>query len=99
MWWKTAVYAWLERERRSQAFLAREAGIDSTYLSRCLNDRVAIGKGSLRKLETAMRINSGTLMLDNGALDKCGVVPESDCLDDQLGIDIAEYRRPAGSGE
>ncbi len=62
MSWKTAVYGWLERERRSQAFLAREAGIDSSYLSRCLNGKLRIGTRSLRRLETAMGVPSGTLV-------------------------------------
>ena len=61
MWWKTAVHRWLEQERRSQAFLAREAVIDPTYLSRCLNGRVSIGERSLHKLELAMGLRTGTL--------------------------------------
>jgi len=61
MYWKDAVREWLEREMRSQAFLAREARIDATYLSLCLNDRRNIGYRALRKLERAMGMDAGEL--------------------------------------
>ena len=69
MWWKAAVYRWLEQERRSQAFLARQADIDPTFLSRCLNDRVSIGQRSLHKLELAMGLRTGTLQLHEESPD------------------------------
>ena len=59
--WQTTVREWLEREQRSQAWLARKAGMDTSYVSACLNDLRRPGAKALRKLELAMGLAPGTL--------------------------------------
>ena len=60
--WKQTVLEWLEREERSQSYLARKAGFNENYLSAILNDLRQPGSRVLRKLDRAMGLAPGTLM-------------------------------------
>lgn len=62
MEWQDVVRDWLEREERSQAWLARKAKMDLTYFSLILNDHRKAGTKILRRLEGAMGLPSGTLV-------------------------------------
>jgi transcriptional regulator with XRE-family HTH domain len=59
--WKVIVTGWLEENQRTQAYLARKAGINESYLSRCLNDKTPAGERTLRRLELAMDMTVGAL--------------------------------------
>ena len=59
--WKQRIIDYLDREDRSQAWLARKAGMDGHYLSAILNDLRRPGKKVLRKLDHAMGLPQGTL--------------------------------------
>ena len=60
--WKQRIIDYLDREDRSQAWLARRAGMDTHYLSAILNDLKQPGPKVLRKLDRAMGLMPGTLM-------------------------------------
>ena len=55
------VRCWLVQEERSQAFLARKAGIDHSHLSMILSGQRTAGHRVLLKLEKAMELELGTL--------------------------------------
>ena len=52
--WNAIVTSWLEENQRSQAYLARKAGINESYLSRSMNGKTRVGERTLRRLERAM---------------------------------------------
>ena len=54
--WAIAVRAWLIRRKRSQAWLADEAGVSSGYLGTCLRGRWWPEDKLLEKLERAMKL-------------------------------------------
>jgi len=59
--WKQRILDYLEREDRTQAWLARKAGMDGHYLSAILNDLRSPGPKVLGKLDRAMGLRAGTL--------------------------------------
>ena len=59
--WKKRIIDYLEAEDRSQAWLARKAGMDQHYLSAILNDLRQPGTKVLRKLDRVMGLAPGTL--------------------------------------
>lgn len=65
---RRTIMAWLEREERSQNFLARKAGLDSTYLSTILNGHRKPGSKVLAKLERAMGLSAGSLSVEQPRL-------------------------------
>jgi len=60
--WQQVVRDWLEKEERSQAYLARKARVDMNYLSAILNDLRHPGHSVLGRLDTAMGLEPGTLL-------------------------------------
>ena len=58
---REAIGRWLEIEERSQAWLARKASMDGSYLSMILSGRRTPGPRAIRKLEGAMGLEPGTL--------------------------------------
>ena len=62
MIWQETIIEYLEREERSQAWLARKAGMDTHYLSAILNGLRSPGPKVLRKLDRAIGLAPGTLM-------------------------------------
>ena len=61
MTWQETIRDWLEREERSQAWLARKARMDTNYLSAILNDLRHPGSKVLGRLDRAMGLPLGTL--------------------------------------
>jgi DNA-binding phage protein len=61
--WTEVIEQWLDANERSQAYLARKAGISAEHLNRCLSGKTRIGPRTLRKLERAMGLPLGTLEL------------------------------------
>ena len=61
MTWQETILDWLNREERSQAWLARKAVINDSYLSAILNDLRSPGSKVLHKLDRAMVLPLGTL--------------------------------------
>lgn len=59
--WQQKIIDYLDREDRSQAWLARKAGMDVAYLSVILNGVRSPGPKVLRKLDKAMGLARGTL--------------------------------------
>ena len=55
------VQEWLSQQERNQAYLARKAGIDESYLSMILSGQRKPGPRALAKLEKAMGLRVGTL--------------------------------------
>lgn len=55
------IQRWLDREERTQAYLARKAGINESYLSMILSGQRVPGIRALRKLEAAMALETGKL--------------------------------------
>ena len=65
--WKEIVLEWLDRNERSQAYLARKAKVNIFHLNGCLRGKRECGERTLRKLEMAMGLEPDTLMaLKNG---------------------------------
>lgn len=52
---------WLDREQRTQSYLARRAGISEWTISRLMLKRHTPTSPTLRKLEKAMELPAGTL--------------------------------------
>ena len=61
MTWQETILDWLDREERSQAWLARKAGMNQNYLSAILNNLRSPGSKVLHKLDRAMGLPLGTL--------------------------------------
>ena len=59
--WKTIVLEWLEVNDRSQAWLARRAGISERTMSMGLNGIHTPNPRTLKKLEKAMGLEPGAL--------------------------------------
>ena len=59
--WQEIIREWLDREERSQSWLARKAGMDVSYLSAILNDLRQPGAKVLGKLDRVLGLPSGTL--------------------------------------
>ena len=59
--WRDTVLEWLERNERSQAWLARHAELDPSWISLILSGQREAGPQTLRKLEDAMGLYSMTL--------------------------------------
>ena len=70
--WQQIVRDWLEENERSQAWLARKAGLDTTWVYLILSGRRHPGPKTLRKLEAAMGKESGTLSQRPLALSATG---------------------------
>ena len=52
--WQQIVEGWLKDNKRPRAFLAQEAGLDTSWMYLTMNGRSNAGPKSLRKLEIAM---------------------------------------------
>ena len=61
MFWQMTVTDWLGKNERSQAWLARKTGLNPSWIYLILADRRQAGPKTLRKLEVAMDMPSGTL--------------------------------------
>ena len=59
--WQERVRVWLENNERSQAWLARKAKLDPSWLYLTLSGKRPAGNKTLRKLEHAMGMPEGTL--------------------------------------
>ena len=63
--WQNIVYEWLSPDgdgRRSQRWLATQAGCDPSWLNQCLRGHTTPSAGLLYALEAAMNIRRGTLV-------------------------------------
>lgn len=67
--WQETVNEWLKRNERSQAWLARQAGITRRHLFGCMSGERRISVKTLIKLEQAMSAMPGILVLDQEAAD------------------------------
>ena len=61
--WQQAVHTWLDENERSQAWLARAARMDNTWVYLILSGKRNPGPRTLRKLEKAMGMVPETLTL------------------------------------
>lgn len=61
MTWQESIRDWLDDADRSQAWLARKAGMDGSYLSMLLSGQRIPGLRVLMKLDRAMGLPAGTL--------------------------------------
>ena len=59
--WQEWVRVWLENNERSQAWLARKAKLDPSWLCLTLSGKRHAGNKTLRKLERAMDMPEGKL--------------------------------------
>ena len=69
------VREWLSQEERNQAYLARKAGIDDSYLSMILNGQRKPGARVLGRLEAVMQLKEGTLVSLRDAESQAGSEP------------------------
>lgn len=58
---KEMVRQWITFHERTQAYLARKAGLDESYVSMILNGQRKPGRRAIAKLEIAMGLPPGTL--------------------------------------
>jgi len=61
--WSTFVREWLRTHERSQAWLARQAKVHPMHLSNCLLGKSQVGISVLSRLEDAMGMEAGTLLM------------------------------------
>ena len=61
--WSTSVREWLRSHERSQAWLARQAKVHPMHLSNCLLGKAKVGILVLSRLEDAMGMDPGTLLM------------------------------------
>ena len=61
--WSTFVREWLRTHERSQAWLARQAKVHPMHLSNCLLGKSQVGISVLSRLEDAMGMKPGTLLM------------------------------------
>ena len=61
--WSTSVREWLRSHERSQAWLARQAKVHPMHLSNCLLGKSQVGISVLSRLEDAMGMKPGTLLM------------------------------------
>ena len=57
------IKSWLKTRNLSLVWLGRAAGVDGSYLCAILNGRRKAGLATLARLETAMGLPQGTLVL------------------------------------
>ena len=60
--WETITRDWMDTNDRSQAWLARKAGISDEHFSQCLNGHRFPGLRTLKRLERAMDMIPGRLV-------------------------------------
>ena len=60
--WQQVVREWLREEERSQAWLCRKAGLDTSVFSRQMTGRRRISDCALRKIEDVLCLKPGTLV-------------------------------------
>ena len=61
--WSTVVRGWLHDNERTQAWLARRAKVHPMHLSNCLLGKAKVGISVLSRLEDAMGMDPGTLLM------------------------------------
>ena len=61
--WSLFVLSWLNEQDRSQAWLARKAKVHQMHLSNCLLGKSQVGISVLSRLEDAMGMKPGTLLM------------------------------------
>ena len=61
--WSLVVIDWLSNQDRSQAWLARRAKVHPMHLSNCLLGKSQVGISVLSRLEDAMELTPGTLLM------------------------------------
>ena len=61
--WRELVRDWLHAHERSQAWLARKAQVHPMHLSNCLLGKSQVGILVLSRLEDAMDMKPGTLLI------------------------------------
>jgi len=61
--WRVFVIDWLGKHDRSQAWLARKANVNPMHLSNCLLGKSQVGISVLTRLEDAMEMTPGTLLM------------------------------------
>lgn len=61
--WSLAVIDWLANQDRSQAWLARKAKVHPMHLSNCLLGKSQVGIAVLSRLEDAMELAPGRLLM------------------------------------
>ena len=61
--WSLFVLSWLNEQDRSQAWLARKAKVHQMHLSNCLRGNSQVGISVLSRLEDAMDMQPGTLLM------------------------------------
>ncbi len=55
--WRQKVREWLEENDRSQAWLARKAGLDASWVSQVLAGKQPAGLKTLRAIEDALELD------------------------------------------
>ena len=61
--WSLFVLSWLNEQDRSQAWLARKAKVHQMHLSNCLLGKSKVGISVLSRLEDAMDMQPGNLLM------------------------------------
>ena len=62
--WQSKVQAWLQRNDRSAAWLARKAGLNASWMYQTLAGQKRIGRKSLEKLEQVTSMDLGSAQLE-----------------------------------
>ena len=61
--WGLLVLSWLKSQDRTQAWLARNAKVHPMHLSNCLLGKSQVGISVLSRLEDAMELTPGKLLM------------------------------------